>query len=175
MNIGKLNLDIRVSDCSSCKNIAVADHSFYLETPIFPKLQVALPGSNLKYTFDFIPNQINIFNSYSLGYSSSNQTDELVDLPDGLYTLTYMICPYDELFETVYYIRQCRAWCNWETFLKASFDSCLDLSPEVEKLLNRIEYLLKGAKSFAESCEPAKAMELHQKAVELLNRLQCIM
>lgn len=174
MNIGKLNLDIQVESCSSCKNLVVRDDSYYLEDPTFPKLQIKLPGSNLKYTFDFNFSKTNIFNSYSLGYSSSNETDCLVDLPDGLYTLTYMICPYDELFEVVYHIRQCTAWCRWETFLKNSFDSCLDLSPEVEKLLNRIEYLLKGAKAFADDCNPEKAIELHQKAVELLNRLECI-
>ena len=86
-----------------------------------------------------------------------------------------MICPYDQLYQTVYYVRQCKAQCQWDTLLKKSFDSCYDLSPDVNMLLNKIEYLLKGAEIFANDCEPDKAIEIHQKAVELLNRLECIL
>lgn len=172
MNIGELNLDIRISDCTACENLVVQDHSYYLTTPERPKLQIQLPGYTSKWMFDFSPEKINIFNSYSFGLSTSSS---LTELPDGLYTLVYMICPYDQLFHTVYHVRQCKAQCKWDTFLKQSFDSCYDLSPEVNKLLNRIEYLMKGAEVFARDCEPEKAIELHQKAVELLERLECIL
>lgn len=174
MAIGKLNLDIRIQDCSSCKNLVVQDHSFYLDSQESPRISIKLPGSNKVYSFEFTTGAANIFNSYSLGYSGSNDTDCLIDIPDGLYTITYAICPYDQLYVTIYHIRQCKAWCKWDTFLKNSFDSCLDLSPDAEKLLNRIEYLLKGAKAFAEDCDPERAMELHQKANDLLTRLECI-
>jgi len=172
MSIGTLNLDIRVENCTSCNNLVLRDDSYYLETPEHPKIQIQVPGYNTKWTFDFTPETINIFNSYSFGLSTSTS---LAEIPDGLYTLVYMICPYDQLFETVYHIRQCKAQCRWDTFLKNSFDSCNELSPEVNKLLNRIEYLMKGAEVFAADCETERALELHQKAVELLDRLECIL
>lgn len=171
MNIGKLNLDVRVCDCSSCKNLVIEDHSYYLTDPEKAQIQITLPGiDNKKFTFEFNHSRTNIFNSYSFGLSKETS---LINLPEGLYTITYMICPFDELFETTYYIRQCEAWCKWRSFLRQSFDSCLELSKEVEVLLNRIEFLLKGAEAFAEDCEPEKAVELHQKAIELLDRLEC--
>lgn len=172
MKIGELNLDIKVSNCSSCENLVIEDHSYYLTTPERPSIQIQLPGFNTTWTFDFTPEKTNIFNSYSFGVSP---TSCLSELPDGLYTIKYMICPYDQLYQTVYYVRQCKAQCQWDTLLKKSFDSCYDLSPDVNMLLNKIEYLLKGAEIFANDCEPDKAIEIHQKAVELLNRLECIL
>lgn len=171
MNIGELNLDVRVCDCSSCKNLVVEDHSFYLTDPEKASLKIGVPGiTNKKFTFDFNAKKTNIYNSYSFGLSPNN---DLVDLPEGLYTLTYMICPYDELFKTTYYIRQCRTWCRWRKLLEDSFDSCLEITKEDERSLNKIEYLLIGAESYAENCEPEMAIKFHQKAISLINQLEC--
>lgn len=172
MNVGTLKLDIRICECSSCDNLVLEDHSFYLtDQPERPKVQIAIPGYTSGILFDFIPSKSNIFNSYSFGLSNN---DCLQELSDGLYTITYMICPYDELFQTIYHIRQCKSWCRWDKLLIKFFDSCLDLPSDSEKMLNKIEYLLKGAEAFAKDCEPDKAIELHQKAVELLTRLECV-
>lgn len=175
MTIGDLNLDIRISDCSSSRNLSIKDESFYLETPVSPRVVITMPGTCLTYAFDFVPSRINIYNSYSLGISASNETHCLVDLPDGLYKIQYMICPYDKLITTVYHIRQVCAWNRWEACLTHLFDSCLDISSKIEKELNKIEYLLKGATAFANSCNSEKSIELHQKAMELLKELECIL
>jgi hypothetical protein len=170
MSIGTQNIDLRIDTNSSCKNLVVKDHSFYLDEVESPKLQIQLPGRTTWFTFDFTPSEQNIFNSNSF---NSAPTEELGLLEDGLYTIKYGFCPYDENTHIYYHIRQCQAWCKWEQFLKQSIDSCLDVSPDAEKILNRIEFLLKGAEIFANDCEPEKAIELHQKAVELLTRLEC--
>lgn len=173
MVIGQLNLDIVIEDCSSCKNLVVRDDSYYLTTPENPRLQITLPGYSKALTFDFNYSKINIFNSYSLGLSSSMNTDKLIDLPDGLYTLSYMICPYEQLYTTVYHIRQCKAWCEFDKCLQYLFDSCLDLDSKLTKQLEHVEWLLKGAKSFAEDCDSEKALKLHRKALELLESIKC--
>lgn len=172
-NIGKLNLDIRVQECSSCKNLVVADHSYYLTDPEKPHLQITLPGYSKSVTFDFNASQINIYNSYSLGLSRSSDSDKLLDLPDGLYILVYMICPYEDLFETVYHIRQCKAWCRFDEYLTHIFDSCLDLNSDLTRDLQHVEWLLKGAESFSKQCDPDKAISLHRKALELLDNIKC--
>lgn len=173
MAIGNLNLDLRVCPCSSCKNLVLEDHSYYLDTPESPRVNITTPGSSTPWTFEFTPNKSNIYNSYSFGSSLVADAECLGDLADGLYTIKYMICPYDELNKTIYHVRQCLSWCRWETLLRQFFTNCLDLSRDSQALLNRIEYLLKGAEAFAADCDPDKAMELHQKAVELLTRLEC--
>jgi hypothetical protein len=172
MSIGNQHIEIIVDNNSSCKNLAIKDHSYYLNSEEIesPKLQIQLPGHSTWYTFDFNISQINIYNSYSFSLSP---TDSLTNLPDGLYSIKYGFCPYDENTHLFYHLRQCQAWCKWEQFLKQSIDSCLDISPDAEKILNRIEFLLKGAEILANDCEPEKALELHQKAVELLTRLEC--
>lgn len=173
MNIGQLNLDIRVEDCTSCKNLVIRDDSYYLDTPESPRLQITLPGYTSSMSFEFNNSQINIYNSYSLGVSSSADTDTLIDLPDGLYTLVYMICPYDQLYTTVYHIRQCQAWCDFDTYLKYLFDSCLDLDDKLKTKLEHVEWLLKGATAFADDCDTEKALKLHRKALELLTDIKC--
>jgi hypothetical protein len=170
MSIGTLNLDIRIEECVSCKNLVVRDDSFYVETPEEPILLVTVPGYTTSKVLGFTTESSNIYNSYSFGLSPSTS---LVDLPDGLYTMKYAICPHDENIITVYYIRQCIAWCQFDTYLKQSFDSCYDLDDSIKTDLQRIEWLLKGAKAFADGCDPDKAIALHQKAVELLNRIKC--
>lgn len=170
MSIGVQNIDLRFDSNSSCKNLVVQDHSYYLEAVEEPKIQIQLPGYTSWYTFDFNTSQTNIFNTNSF---SSSPSDTLGNLQDGLYTIKYGFCPFETNTHLFYHIRQCQAWCKWESFLKQSIDSCLDVSPEAEKLLNRIEFLLRGAEIFAKDCDPEKALELHQKAVELLNRLEC--
>lgn len=166
-----LNVDIRIDEDSSCKSLVVKDYSSYTADPTEPVLQIQLPGRTTWHTLDFNFSQINIYNSESFNLTSDD--DELVTLSDGLYTIKYGFCPYDEFSYTFYHVRQCQAWCRWETLLKQSIDSCLDISRDAERLLNRIEFLLRGATVYAEDCDPETAIELHQKAVELIERLEC--
>ncbi len=174
MNIGNLNLAIRVDDNSSCKNLTIIDESYYLDTPERPRLMITLPGYSSALTFDgFNASQINIYNSYSLGLSNSAATDCLIDIPDGLYQIVYMICPYDELYQPIYHIRQCKAWCDWNTAVMTMFDSCLDFNDDLKNRLERVEWLLKGATAFAQDCDPTKAIALHKKAVELITDIKC--
>lgn len=171
MSIGTQVIDLRVDPNSSCKNLVVSDHSYYLADPESPRVQIKLPGYTSWHTLTFNFSENNIYNSYSFNLSGSSS---LINLPDGLYTIKYGFCPYDDNSTTFYHIRQCQAWCKWEDFLKQSIDSCLEVSKESEKILNRIEFLLRGAEAFAKDCDPDTAVELHQKAVELLTRLECI-
>lgn len=173
MPIGKLNIELRVNTNSSCKTLVIADYSTYLETPESPRIQIQLPGASTWHTFAFTASQTNTFNSDSF-LDSDEEEEELTNLADGLYTIKYGFCPYEETSTTFYHVRQCLTWCRWHALLKQSFDSCLDLSKEMESLLNRIEYLMIGAEIYAKDCEPEKAIEFHQKAVELLDHLECI-
>lgn len=173
MNVGVLNLDIVIEECSSCKNLVVRDDSYYLTTPENPTITISLPGYSTAKVLEFDYSKINIFNSYSLGLSSSAGTNSLIDLPDGIYTIVYAICPYDDFNTKVYHLRACQAWCRFDTYLKSIFDSCLDLDPVISKDLQHVEWLLKGASAFAKDCDIKKAGDLYRKALELLDDIEC--
>lgn len=173
MNVGTLNLDITIEECSSCKNLVVRDDSYYLDTPESPTITISLPGYNTAKVLDFDDSKINIFNSYTLGLSKSAATDKLIDLPDGLYTIVYAICPFDDFNIKVYYLRTCKAWCMYDTYLKQIFDSCLNVDPVLSQKLQHVEWLLKGGVAFAKDCNPDKAILLYKKALELLEDVKC--
>ena len=170
MSIGTQNIDLRVDYNSSCKNLVIADHSYYLDIVEFPKIQILLPGSDNWFTFDFEQSKYNKFNSFDFNLSPE---DSLVCLPDGLYEIKYSICPHDENLYKYYHLRQCQAWSEWKDLLISSFDSCFDICEESEKTLNKIEYLLKGAEAYNENCDNETALLLHQKALKLLKNLKC--
>lgn len=174
MKVGNLKLDIQVCDCSSCYNLVVQDHSYYLTTPEKPRLEIIMPGYETPMVFNFEAEKTNIFNSYSLLLSASAGSADLIELPDGLYQLTYRICPYEELYHTICHIRNCKAWCRWEKLLVTLTTSCYDLDPKMRDSLEKIEWLLKGSEALAKDCQCEKASEAHQKAIELLEDLECL-
>ena len=173
MSVGKLNLDITVEECSSCKNLVIRDDSHYLDTPENPTVTISLPGYSTAKVLSFDYSKINIYNSYTLGLSSSAQTTDLIDLPDGVYTITYAICPYDELNVKVYHLRACLAWCRFDKAVKALFDSCYNVDQNLSKKLQHIEWLLKGASVFAGDCEVQKAVDMYRLATDLLEEIEC--
>lgn len=173
MSIGELNLDLRIEECSSCKNLVVRDDSYYLDDPVNPIVTITIPGYSTAKVIEFDHSKVNIFNSYSLGLSASANTDSLIVLPDGLYKIVYAICPYDEIYKTFYHMRQCQAWCDYDTNLRALIDNCYDLDPVIAKKLQHAEWLLKGASAYAKACETDKAVAVHRKAIELLDEISC--
>lgn len=170
MNIGELNLDIQVSTCSSCYNLVLEDHSYYLSTPEKPVIDITPPGFTSPIIFEFNASKTNIFTSYSFGLSP---TTEVSQLPDGLYTITYKICPYDELYEKFYHIRTCKIRCAWDKQFLKIFDNCF--SPDEKTLFNlkQVDALIIGAEIAAKACDPDKAVLMLRKANELITKFDC--
>lgn len=169
-NIGTLKLNVEVLDTCDCYNLAVIDLSYYITSVEKPKLTITPPGYN-PIVFDFTINQTNIFNSYSLGLTDVNTVDQLLVLPDGVYEITYSVCPHDSLYATIYHLRTCNLDKRLSAFWAKQVTIC-DTDSKIYKNLDIIEILLRGAKANAQICNTDKAVELYKKADELLRRLE---
>jgi hypothetical protein len=130
---------------------------------------IEVPGF-VPVQFNFVAGQVNTYNSYSLGLSTINTVDSLIDLPDGLYMLTYSVSPNDQLFETKHYLRTCQIEYKFAQEFARTVNFC-DIDSRFMRDLQRIEVLIEGAKANAKVCNPQKAVDLYKKANELLQRL----
>jgi|694.fasta_scaffold33833_5 hypothetical protein len=164
-----LQLNVEPIETCDCKTIAILDTSYYPVAPLNPTLVIEMPGFN-PIQFAFVTGQVNTYNSYSLGLSSPSTIENLMDLPDGLYTLTYSVDPNDMLFQIKSYMRTCQIEYKFAQKFARTVNYCETDSSFMRKL-QQIEVLIEGAKANARVCNPTKAVELYRKANELLDRL----
>jgi len=165
----KLQLNVEPLETCDCKTLAILDTSYYPVTPTNPTLVIEVPGF-VPVQFNFVAGQVNTYNSYSLDLSTINTVDSLIDLPDGLYMLTYSVSPNDQLFETKHYLRTCQIEYKFAQEFARTVNFC-DIDSRFMRDLQRIEVLIEGAKANAKVCNPQKAVDLYKKANELLQRL----
>lgn len=87
-----LNLDILVIPTYNTKTLGIADTSTYPDEFEIqsPTMTITIPGFG-KVSIPFVPNDFNVFNSASLELTEAGE--DLIPIPDGLYTLTYSIDP----------------------------------------------------------------------------------
>lgn len=106
MSLFKTNiLDFEILDSNNLKNIIFVDASTYSEEPENPILSLLLPGSNKYLIANITPRVVNVLDSHTIGLSQALESWCPVDLPDGVYTYTYKICPYETLKITKSYLR----------------------------------------------------------------------
>ena len=163
-----LQRNIEVLKAKDCSYLSVLDTSYY-PTPITSaNLQVIVPGYDTGFELNFVPNEVNVYNSYSFGFTTS-ATSDFTPLPDGVYQLNLTTCP-DTGVCTTYHLRTCQIDCRVGALWAKYAQECED-----EKLmyyLDRVEFLLRGAEANADLCNPNKATELYIKADDLLRRLE---
>jgi len=165
-----LRLDIDVVEQSNCKYLSILDCSQYITKPENASLDITIPGfSNpIRCSFDY--GEVNVYNSGLLGITGADST--LLNLPDGIYTITYRICPLDVLYITKKIIRVCELECKYLTlYAKVALD-CSSTPSEFDKL-NKIKVYIESAKAHGSICNYLKAAEFIQKANSLLLEIDC--
>lgn len=88
-------LEFDIIQTGNPKTLVFADASVYMGEPERPLLEVLIPGYNKYLLTNVEPKVLNTFNSSTLGFNKALFTSEMLDLPDGIWHLTYKICPYD--------------------------------------------------------------------------------
>jgi hypothetical protein len=165
MNV-QLNLEaLKAKDCAY---LSILDTSVYPLAPDTAEISISVPGYDNPFTFDYTIGEINVFNSYNFGFTTSSTTG-FTALPDGVYTLTITTCP-DTGVNTRYHLRTCKIDCRLGVQWAKYVDCCED--EKTLYYLDKIEFLLKGAEAHADLCNPAKATELYKKADDLLKRIE---
>lgn len=99
-------LDFEILETKNTKTLVFVDSSEYMENPEKPLLEIVLPGTNRYVLVNISPRKINTFTSNTLGLTQQVLADcQITDLPDGVYTLKYKICPYRYINRTKYFLR----------------------------------------------------------------------
>src|SRR5688500_7181471 len=94
-----LSLDLLVIPTYNTKTLGIADNSTYPDSPAVqsPTIEITVPGFGIVST-TFVPNDFNVFNSTMIELTEA--TEDLIAIPDGLYTLTYSVTPAYENYVT---------------------------------------------------------------------------
>lgn len=165
MNVQR-NLEVLAA--KDCAYLSILDTSFYPVPVDSAAISIYVPGYSTPFQFVFVLGQVNIYNSYSFGFTTS-QTGDFVELPDGVYQFEMTTCP-DTGVCNLYHLRMCKIQCR----LATQWAKYIDCGEDDKMLyyLDKIEFLLKGAEAHADLCNPAKATELYKKADDLLRRIE---
>ena len=165
-------LDFEIVPTGNPKTLVFIDSSIYIGQPDGPRLQILAPGYNRYLLANIVANQVNTFNSNTLGLTELLNADCLVDLPDGVYRLTYEICPY----QANHKVKSICRTTILEQRLMAVYAK-LDVSDctkkEDIKILNdlaEIHMLIEGCHSVA-NIDERKATEFYALASKLVDRL----
>lgn len=161
-----LDFDIYDGDYNP-KTLVFMDKSLYMELPEKPKLEIILPGYTDIKSFPVTANTLTSINSSLLGL---NDINKFSDLPDGIYTLIYSICPSDIFCKTKLYLRT----ISLEHKLWDILTVKTEFTKEEEKKLLLFDKLLKTAKSFAYKGDSVKAQLYYVESETLLNSIKIV-
>jgi len=160
--------NIEVLPAKDCAYLSILDTSFYPVPVDSATMFITVPGYSTPFQFLFNLGEVNIYNSYSFGFTTS-QTGDFVELPDGVYELNLATCPDTGVCQR-FHLRTCKINCRL-AYQWAQYVDCCD-DEKMLTYLDRIEFLLKGAEAHADLCNVAKSTELYRKADDLLRRLE---
>lgn len=134
------------SDGDPMKLIVVDESSWGSLRDYTSMIHIKMPG--FKETLDYYlsKNQVNIFNSITLGLNCVNAGDPLcfMDLPDGIYDITISA---GEFYCNKKYLKTDKLQLDIDKIYARSCLSCNVLSDELLQYMNEAEVLMKGAEA----------------------------
>lgn len=166
-----LSLNILVIPTYNTLTLGIADASTYPDSPPVesPSLTVEIPGGFDTITIPFVPNDFNILNSTILGIT--DETDTLLALPDGVYTLTYSVSPAYVNYVTKTFMRTEKLQERLdEAFMKLDMMECDKyLRKQAQVDLTTIDFFKNGAIAAANNCAVTEANKLYNQATKMLD------
>ena len=169
-NMPNLHLDILVIPTYDVNTLAIADNSTYPTDPptvTSPTIEIDVPGFN-PVVLTFTPNELNIFNSTTLGIT---EEDCYQPLPDGIYRLKYTIAPAYENYVEKSILRVDNLQEKFDNaFLQLNMMICeRALKTQSSVQLNTINFLIQGAIAAANNCSEYQSSTLYNQANSMLD------
>jgi len=165
-------IDFEIISTGNPKTLVFIDSSVYIGQPDRPLLEVLMPGYNKYFLVNIVANQVNTFNSNTLGLTDLLNADCLIDLPDGVYRLKYKICPYNLNYKLKSFCRtnilEQRITFIYEKIGASDCSRKEDLT--IMNDLAEIHMLVEGCHLIADQNEK-KATEFYALASKLTDRL----
>lgn len=146
---------------NSKKSILFIDETDYSLEPVLPSLLVKFPSLSRVYKCIIIPSELNVINSKLISYS-----DNIIDLPDGLYEFTYEVGPN-------FYINTCKKVMR---LVKAKEQLKKILLNDIDKdtiaKYYKIDLYMEAAEMLAQD-NPDKSIEYFDMITKELKKLNC--
>lgn len=171
--IRKNILSHEIIETGNEKTLVFIDSSEYMsgKEPEGPMLEVLLPGYDRYLLVNYDARRVNTFNSSTIGLNPVLTLEELVPLPDGIYTIKQKVCPY----EYVYIVKRSMRVTHLLNKVKVLYRNIdfasltYDRNKEMQDALLKIHVLIEGAKAAVEP-HPNKAQEYYQLADRLVEK-----
>jgi hypothetical protein len=167
-------LDFEILETGNLKTLVFVDSSQYYTAPESPLLEVYLPGFNKYLLTNVVASQVNTFNTSTLGLNESLNINYLQDLPDGVWSFRYKICPYQFVYVDKKHMRVTYLMSKLaQLYNEISLDgcSCPDrVDAYIQKQLTRIHMLIEGSKGIV-NIDSVKAFRYYQLANRLVDEL----
>lgn len=165
-----LSLDILVIPTYNTKTLGIADNSTYPDSPAVqsPTIEITVPGFGI-VSVPFTPDDFNVFNSTILELTEAE--DDLIAIPDGLYTLTYSVTPAYENYvtKTIMRVEQLQEKFD-EAFMRLDMTECdMAIKKQSKVDLSTIYFLIQGSIAAANNCNVEVANKLYLQASKQLN------
>jgi hypothetical protein len=159
-----MKLDFNILETHNSKTLVFVDESIYGDTtPIFPTLQIRMPGLEKVYKQLIRTEKVNVLYSTSIGWA-----DVVTDFPDGVYEFKYSIHPNNILFVCKKFIKLDTAYndlkkinCN----INCKDDKYFSKLAEIQLLLLSCQLEVE--------CNSEEAIKKLDLAKKLIKKLSC--
>ncbi len=172
-----LSLDIPTT--TNPKTFRIVDTSEYIPgiTPTNCFVQILPPASTTARQYAVQPGFNLIVNASNLRIARAKKASDLVDLPDGIYTIKYSVTPNDKNYVEYYYLHNAGQYQRYialicDLYSKRKFIPYKEFATRRNELW-KVGKVIKDAKSLVEDCgKDRDGLNLYREATELLDSYQ---
>jgi len=111
------------------QNISLWDANLPITNTV---LKINLPNIDCDYIVPFPISGKGYYTTNTFGITNASCGQDLLNLPDGIYTITYSVCPNDQVFTTTSFLRVCQT----RNLILYLLSNIFNAQPHSEKLIN---------------------------------------
>lgn len=168
-DMNNIHLDFEVIGSYNPKTIRVADQSEWGILADRPAIiEIKRPGSEEIYTYYFGKNQLNVFNSKTLGVNPGAPANDFVDIPDGIYDVTIKGSP-SSYSANRKYLKTDSMRLNIDKVWARAGILCEDEDDEIIEKIKEVEFILTVAESSMRLGNFDTVQQLMDKAKHLID------
>lgn len=168
-DMNNINLDFEVIGSYNPKTLRVADQSEWGILADRPAIiEIKRPGSEKVYTYYLGKNQLNVFNSKTLGVNPGAPANDFVDIPDGIYDITIKGSP-SSYSANRKYLKTDSMRLNIDKVWARAGILCEDEDDEIIEKIKEVEFVLTVAESSMRLGNFDTVQQLMDKAQHLID------
>lgn len=170
--LNKHTISFEILDNGDPNILLFLDTSDYYRQPESPLLEIVPPGYDKYFLVNIAFSKINVLNSGTIGFSDILEGGCLTELPDGIWSFKFKVCPYDEVYVSGYRLRTVLLEHKLADIYRALDFSDCDVADDEKIKKNVIDIILaiESGKANAKSGSVREASDLYKIACNLVNK-----